>query len=69
MTGDIIYLVQLPYLNEGGVPVVVRIDQWDAQHLRDLGTHRFLPGGGVTVVTPIVSAVINHEWQVGCDAY
>lgn len=69
MTGDMIYLLQLPYLNEGGVPVVVGIDQWDAQHLRDLGTHRFLPCDGVTVVTPIVSAVINHVLQAGCDAY
>lgn len=66
---DTMYLLQLPYLNDNGAPVVVCIRKYDAENLRDNKTHKLLASDGVVVVTPIAAAVTNHAFQLGGKAY
>ena len=66
---DTIYLLQLPYLNEEGNPIVVGINKSDVGQLRDNGTHEIISSGPVVVATPIVRAVTHHTFQIGGNAY
>lgn len=68
MTGTI-YLLQLPYLNEHGSPIVVEINKSDARQLQDNGTHEIISSGPVVLATPIVTAVTHHTFQIGGKAY
>ena len=64
-----LYLLQLPYLNEGESPVVVKTTRRDAEMLREHGTHKIIGGDGVFVVTPITTARTNVTFQIGQAAY
>ena len=64
-----IYLLQLPYLNEDGKPVVITINKYDAEMLRDNGSHKFLKGvENLFVVTPRQAAATNVTFQIGNPA-
>jgi hypothetical protein len=65
-----IYLLQLPYLDTRGAPMVVRIEKSDAEMLRGYKSHRQLDAGGdIFILTPIQTAVTHHCFQIGSDAY
>lgn len=65
-----LYLLQLPYLNEGEKPVVVRTTRRDAEMLREHGTHKIIGGNDdVFVVTPITPAKTGVTFQIGEAAY
>lgn len=65
-----VYLLQLPYLDGRGKPIVVRIEKSDAEMLRDYKTHRQLDAGdNIFVLTPIQTAVTHHCFQIGSEAY
>lgn len=64
-----LYLLQLPYLNDEGKPVVINTTRNDAEMLREHGTHRFIVHDNVFVVTPIVPAKTGVTFQIGQAAY
>jgi hypothetical protein len=65
------YYIQLPYLNGNGDPITVRLaNEFDAQQLVDAKTHRKLQAEkGSYVLTPIVTAATNVEFQIGSTRY
>ena len=68
-TNKPLYLLQLPYLNDEGKPVVVNTTRYDAEMLREYGTHTFIVHGNVFVVTPIAPAKTGVTFQIGNPAY
>jgi len=63
------YIMQIPYVNEDGKARVVNIEWYDARELVDAGTHRLLRADvGLYLITPIKPPVVNHTYQIGCDA-
>lgn len=65
------YYIQLPYLNENGDPITVRLcNKFDADQLIDAKTHRKIEAEkGSYVLTPIITAAINVEFQIGSKRY
>ena len=59
------FLLQLPYLNEQGNPIVIRTVWHDAERLVKGGTHKILGGPDLWVLSPKVPAVVKHQFQLG----
>lgn len=60
------YLMQIPYLNDGGNARVVTITSNDARELTESGSHQLLRADAdLYVVTPIQSPATNHVYQIG----
>lgn len=63
------YMMQLPYLNDGGYARVVTIRWYDARDLVEAGSHQLLRADdGLYLVTPIKPPVVGHTYQIGCEA-
>ena len=60
------YLIQLPYLNDGGNAHVIDIKAHSAQMLVSGGSHRVMKADhGLYVLTPTQPAVTGHVFQIG----
>jgi hypothetical protein len=65
---DCQFLLQLPYLNDGGKPMCIGISPHDADKLVRNGTHRTLHADGhLYVITPRVPAATGVAFQIGQD--